>query len=302
MRRMFEKRKTHSYADNIFDAVNLIIMAVLLAVFTWPLWFVLIASISDPVAVNLGDVLLIPKQFTTVSYRALLEHKEIWSGYANTIFYTVVGTLINLVLSVCCAYPLSQKDFMPKHIFMMLILITMYFNGGLVPTYLVVKQLGLVDTRWAMIIPGAISVYNCLVLRTYFMNSIPDELREASTLDGANSAQYLVKVVLPLSKPVLAVVGLYYGVAHWNDFYNALLYLYDESLYPLQYILRNILYSYNLENDSIALSNLSTEKLAMAKLTMKYSLVVVASLPMLCIYPFIQKFFVKGVMIGAVKG
>lgn len=300
--RIFHKNAKTSYADRVFDIVNIILMSVLLMVFVWPLWFVLIASISDPVEVNLGNVLLLPKQFTTISYRTLLEHKEIWMGYVNAVFYTVVGTLINLILSVCCAYPLSQKDFLPKRFFMVIILITMYVNGGLVPTYLVVKNLGLVDTRWAMILPGAISVYNCLVLRTYFMNSIPEELKEASTLDGANSAQYLVSVVLPLSKPVLAVVGLYYGVAHWNDFYNALLYLYDESLYPLQYILRNILYSYNLENDSIALANLSTEKIAMAKLTMKYSLVIVASFPMLCIYPFIQKFFVKGVMIGAVKG
>ena len=278
-------------------------MIILLFIFVWPLWFVVIASFSDPNQVWMGKVVLWPKGITLVSYEELLHYKRIWSGYANTIFYTVVGTLVNLVMTVCGAYPLSRKDFMPRHVVMIMLMITMYFSGGLIPTYLVVSKLGLVNTRWAMIIPGAMSVYNMIVTRTYFMNSIPSSLQEAATLDGASSFQYLIRVVLPLSKPILAVIGLYYAVGHWNDFYSALIYIYDDSMLPLQSFLRDILMSTKLTLNNMSGVDMATAA-AKAQLaqTLKYSVIIVSTVPVLCIYPFIQKYFVKGVMIGSVKG
>ncbi len=292
-----------SYSDKIFDIVNLLVMIILLFIFVWPLWFVVIASFSDPNQVWMGKVVLWPKGITLVSYEELLHYKRIWSGYANTIFYTVVGTLVNLVMTVCGAYPLSRKDFMPRHVVMIMLMITMYFSGGLIPTYLVVSKLGLVNTRWAMIIPGAMSVYNMIVTRTYFMNSIPSSLQEAATLDGASSFQYLIRVVLPLSKPILAVIGLYYAVGHWNDFYSALIYIYDDSMLPLQSFLRDILMSTKLTLNNMSGVDMATAA-AKAQLaqTLKYSVIIVSTVPVLCIYPFIQKYFVKGVMIGSVKG
>ena len=301
-----ERNRNHisrSYSDKIFDIVNLLVMLVLLVIFVWPLWFVVIASFSNPNEVWMGNVVLWPKGFTLVSYETLLEYKRIWVGYGNTLFYTVVGTLVNLVMTVCGAYPLSRKDFIPRHFFMFLFMLTMYFGGGLIPTYLVVNGLGLVDTRWAMIIPGAVSIYNIIITRTYFMNSIPASLQEAATLDGANSFQYLMRVVLPLSKPIMAVIGLYYAVGHWNDFYTALIYLYKEDLMPLQSFLRDMLMS-----TKMTLNNLSGMDTATVELkthlaqTLKYSVIIVSTVPVLCIYPFIQKYFVKGVMVGSVKG
>ena len=295
------RRRKGSANDKVFDIVNVLVMVLLLVIFLWPLWFIVIASVSSPAQVWLGNVLLLPKEITTTAYKALIEYKQLWVGYGNTIFYTVAGTALNLILTICCAYPLSRKDFVPGKILLLLILFTMYFSGGMIAKYLVVSRLGLLDTRWAMILPGAISVYNMLVMRTYVINSIPEELYEASILDGANSAQYLMKIVLPLSKSVMAVVGLYYAVSHWNDFYTALLYIYDENLRPLQTVLRELLLTSSRFSETLVGSDAVTEQLQLAQ-TMKYSIIVVSSLPMLCLYPFIQKFFVKGVMIGAVKG
>lgn len=290
--------------DKIFDVVNVVIMIVMLVVFTYPLWFVLIASISDPILVMSGQVFLFPKGFTLDGYNNMMKYKELWTGYANTIFITAVGTVLNLVMSVCFAYPLSDKNFLPRRVLLMMFMFTMYFSGGLIPGYLVVKQLGLLNTRWAMIIPSLVSVYNCLVIRSYFVNSIPGELEEASLLDGANSVQHLWYIVLPLSKPVLAVVGLYYAVSHWNDYYNALIYLYKEELFPLQTVLRNLLLSAQaLANDASGVMDAAMmEEVFNRSLIMKYSVIIAAVVPMLCIYPFIQKFFVKGVMVGSVKG
>nr|WP_300816819.1 carbohydrate ABC transporter permease [uncultured Acetatifactor sp.] len=296
-------RISRSHSDRIFDIVNLFVMLVLLVVFVWPLWFVVIASFSNPNEVWMGNVVLWPKGFTLISYETLLEYKRIWVGYGNTLFYTVVGTLVNLVMTVCGAYPLSRKDFMPRHFFMFLFMLTMYFGGGLIPTYLVVSGLGLVDTRWAMIIPGAVSIYNIIITRTYFMNSIPPSLQEAATLDGANSFQYLMRVVLPLSKPIMAVIGLYYAVGHWNDFYTALIYLYKEELMPLQSFLRDMLMSTKLTlNNLSGLDTATVELKTHLAQTLKYSVIIVSTVPVLCIYPFIQKYFVKGVMVGSVKG
>lgn len=298
---MLLKGKMNSYSDKIFDVVNMLLMVVLVVVFAWPLWFVLISSFSDPFEVTMGNVLLFPKGLTLDSYKAMMKYSQILTGYANSLYYTVVGTGINMVLSICCAYPISRKDFPLRKPLLLMFLFTMYFSGGMIPTYLVVKQVGILNTRWAMMLPGAISVYNCLVMRNYFMNSIPGELEEAAVLDGANAAQYLQKVVLPLSKPVLAVIGLYYAVGHWNAYYAALLYLQDLDLYPLQSILRNIMSATQMINDP-SLSAEEIDAMVRLEMTMKYSVIVAAAFPMLCLYPFIQKYFVKGVMVGAVKG
>jgi len=292
-----------SYSDKIFDVANVIIMLLMLVIFVWPLWFVVIASFSHPEAVNMGKVLLWPKDITLLGYERMFKHTELWIGYRNSIFYTVVGTIVNMVMSVFLAYPISDKSFMPRKILMYFFLITMYFGGGMIPTYLVVRDLGLIDTPWAMIIPGAVSVYNSLILRNYFMNSIPNELEEASMLDGANAADYLWSVVLPLSKPVLAVVALYYAVGHWNDYYTALIYINSKELRPLQSVLRDLLIADQALND---LSGHVDPNLFMKALhesmQMKYSIIIAAALPMLCAYPFVQKYFVKGVMIGSIKG
>jgi len=293
---------SNSFSDKVFDGVNLVVMLVLLVIFVWPLWFVLIASISDPNEVWRGNVVLFPKGVTMDSYKALMEYKQIWVGYGNTIFYTVVGTAVNVIATICAAYPLSRRDFVPRKFFLIMFMITMYFGGGLIPTYLVVSKLGLLDTRWAMIIPGAVSIYNVIVMRTYFMNSIPATLQEAATLDGANSFQYLIHIVLPLSKPIIAVIALYYAVGHWNDFYTALIYIYDEKLMPLQSFLRDILMSTKMTvNNTSGLDAATVARKAQLAQTLKYSVIIVSTLPVLCIYPFIQKYFVKGVMIGSVK-
>lgn len=292
-----------SYSDKIFDITNLVVMVILLVLFIWPLWFVVIASFSDPNQVWSGNVLLIPKGFTTVAYQALADYGMIWIGYRNTIFYTVVGTLVNLVITICAAYPLSRKDFLPRNFFMFMFMLTMYFGGGLIPTYLVVNKIGLINTPWAMIVPGACSIYNVIITRTYFINSIPSSLQEAAELDGANSFQFLVKIVLPLSKPILAVIGLYYAVGHWNDFYSALLYINNQELMPLQSFLRDLLMSSKMSLTNLqGLDAAATEAKMQLSQTLKYSVIIVSTVPVLCIYPFIQKYFVKGVMIGSVKG
>lgn len=285
--------------------LNILVMVILLFVFVYPLYFVLVASFSDPVAVLNGKVVLWPVDFNLKSYDELFKYTKLWKGYRNTILYTVVGTCVNMVMTVLCAYPLSRKDWLPRGFFMKMLLVTMYFGGGMIPTYMVVKNLGLIDTVWAMIIPNAVSFYNALIVRNYFMNSISISLQEAAELDGANPVQYLLKIVLPLSKPVLAVVGLYYAVGHWNDYYSALLYIYDRELSPLQTVLREVLVSVTSVSAEMALSSEDAmamlEKVRLGQ-SLKYTSIIVSIIPMLIVYPFIQKFFVKGVMIGAIKG
>ena len=290
-----------SYSDKIFDIVNLLFMLLLIFVFTWPLWFVVIASFSNPDAVLMGKVLLLPKEITWGGYKRLLEYKEIWLGYANSIFYTAAGTMLNMIMSICLAYPMSEKSFTARKILMPFFMFTMYFGGGLIPQYLLLKDMGVINTRWAILLPGMVSVYNSLIIRAFFMNSIPGELKESAKLDGANSFQYLCKIVLPLSKAVFAVVGLYYTVGNWNNFTKALYYIYDESLAPLQLIVRRLLMSSKILADLATDPEIMEELIEQTQL-MQYGVIIVAAFPMLCIYPFIQKYFVKGVLVGAVKG
>ena len=288
--------------DRIFDGVNTVNMAVMLIVFSWPLWFVLIASISDPTYVWSGEVLLLPKGINFEGYKEVFEYSELWIGYRNTILYTIIGTIINVVLTVTAAFPLSQSDFPARKVIFPLLMFTMYFNGGLIPTFLVVQKLHMVNTFWAMIIPNAVTVFNIIIAKTYFQNSIPNELREASELDGASTLKYLTSIVLPLSKPIIAVIALYYGVSHWNSFFNALIYISEAELKPLQLFLRDILISGQMMMDSMEADPEAAMRAMQLAETMKYNVIIVSALPMLCVYPFIQRFFVKGVMIGAVKG
>ena len=245
---------------------------------------------------------LIPKQVTWEGYKAVFEHEMVLSGYKNSVIYMVLGSLVAMIVTVLCAYPLSRSDFRRRKIFMALCLFTMYFEGGLIPTYLTIRSLGMLDTVWALVLPGALSVYNMIVMRTYFATQIPDEMREAAQIDGCGDWRFLIRIVLPLSGPILAVIFLYYAVALWNGYFNAMIYIKTRSKLPLANILRELLIlSLTPELERGMSSEVLTTMEKRAEV-MKYSLIVVASLPMMLLYPFIQKYFVKGVMIGAVKG
>ncbi len=247
-----------------------------------------------------GKVVLFPVGFTLQAYQAVLDYNQIWVGFANSLFYTVVGTGVNLAVTILAGYALSRKDLVGRNFFMFLFAFTMLFNGGIVPTYLVVNELGLINTRWALIIPQALSVWNLIIAVTYFRTSIPPELLEAAQLDGCSDFQYLARVVIPLSAPIIAVLTLFYAVSHWNEYFSALLYLNKQELYPLQIMLRNILVQNQIDFTMIDISAF-TARQAMREL-LKYALIVVASVPVLLIYPFVQRYFLKGIMIGAIKG
>ncbi len=306
MRKRKNKIISNSPSDKAFDIVNIFIMVVLLFIFVWPLWFVIISSFSNPFDVWKGNVLLWPSGFTLKGYTEMFRYEPIWIGYRNNIFYTVVGTLINMVMTVLCAYPLSRKDWLPRKFWLKCCLITMYISGGLIPTYLVIRNLHMTNTIWAMMIPGALSFYNALIVRSYFSNSIPNDLQEAAELDGANPMQYLVRVVLPLSKPVLAVVCLYYAVGHWNDYYTALIYISDRRLIPLQTALREVLISSasiaNLLHNADSNTAMQMQQRMELAQSLKYTSIIAGIIPMMIVYPFVQKYFVKGVMVGAIKG
>ncbi|MGN7383430.1 carbohydrate ABC transporter permease [Paenibacillus sp. SAFN-117] len=291
----------HSRGDKIFDFVNTLLLIVLTIIVLYPLVFVLSASISSPNAVVKGELWLLPKDITFVGYQRIFENNDIITGYRNTIFYTLLGTAINLVMTTCAAYPLSRRDFKGRNVITAFIVFTMFFSGGLIPVYLLVKNLGMLNTFWALVIPNAVSVWNIVIMRTFFQSSIPYEIQEAASIDGCNNFQILFRVVLPLSMPIIAVMILFYAVGHWNAFFNALIYLTDRAKYPLQLVLREILIQGQMQ-DMIDMADDSLAKKVMEVEAIKYAVVVVANLPVLALYPFLQKYFVKGVMIGALKG
>ena len=234
-------------------------------------------------------------------YKRVFANNDIMLGYKNTVFYTLTGIAVNLAMTVAGAYPLSRKDFYGRNFLMLLFTFTMFFSGGLIPTYLVIQRLNLINNFWVMIIPGAVSVYNMIIMRTFFQSTIPGELQEAAFIDGCSNIRILLKIVLPLSMPIIAVMVIFYGVAHWNAFFSALIYISDRTKYPLQLILREIL----IQNQMQEMMNQDTESLAQQQIMaegIKYAVVIVASLPVLILYPFLQRYFVKGVMVGAIKG
>ncbi len=289
-----------SKGEFLFDAcVNLLGLAVVIIVLV-PLIFVVSASFSDPDLVLKGKVFLFPKGLTLEPYKMVFQNKDIWVGYRNTIFYTAAGTTISVILTVLAAYPLSRKEMAGRRFFMLVILFTMYFNGGLIPTYLLVRNLGMYNKIWALLIPSAISTFNLIVAKTFFENNIPDEMYESAKLDGCGNMRMLLNIALPLSKAIIAILVLYYAVDQWNSYFNALIYLNNEKLYPLQIILRNILLlgqTEQLGTNDVGMG----EKIKMAE-GIKYSVIIISSVPILMVYPFVQKYFVKGVMIGSVKG
>jgi len=285
--------------DRVFMAAVYILLTTFLLIVLVPLINILASSFSSPAAVSGGRVLLWPVDFTLRGYQAVLDNSAILTGFGNSLFYVAAGTLVSLALTVMIAYPLSRSDLVGRRALTGGVLFTMLFSGGLIPTYMVVQSLGMLDTRWAMIIPGALGAWQVLIAATYFRSSIPGELYEAAQLDGASDLRFLWSVVLPLSKPLLAVIALMYGVGQWNQYFSALIYLRDEDLYPLQLVLRNILVLNNNAGGT-DLTNL-LERKQLADL-MKYSLIVVSTVPVMLVYPFVARHFTKGVMIGSVKG
>jgi putative aldouronate transport system permease protein len=294
-------RVRQSRGDFIFSAVNYSILSIIFLVVLYPLVYVVSNSFSSTNAVISGRVWLLPVEPSLQGYRAVFEHKHIWTGYANAAFYMIFGTAINIFLTILAAYPLSRRDFSGRNIVMALFTFTILFNGGLIPTYLLVRSLGMLDTRWAMLIPNAIIVFNVIVTRTYFQTTIPDELLEASQLDGCSDFRFVTSVVIPLSGPILAVITLWYAVTHWNSYFWALIFLKSSRLYPLQIVLRNILIMNQVSADMLMDVELTEALEGMVEL-LKFSLIVVASVPVLSIYPFVQKYFVRGIMIGSIKG
>ena len=294
------KRIRASRADRIFDILNMIFLTICLLVVAYPLYFIVIASVSDPTAVYAGKVILWPAKFTTEGYRRILEYQSFFTGYRNTVVYTVVGTAVNVIITIPGAYALSRRDLAGRNIIMMGITFTMIFSGGLIPTYLLVLQLKLYNTMWALILPVAVSAWNLIVARTFFQQTIPDELLEAATLDGASNTQFFLQVVLPLSKSIIAVMILFYAVNHWNGYFNALIYMKSAEKYPLQLVLRNILFENSLGDMVEDASTLALQQ-RLGDL-IKYGIIIASSLPLLILYPFLQRYFIQGVMIGAVKG
>lgn len=293
--------KNSSLADKIFIIFVYVSMTLIFLVVLLPLVYVVSASFSDPQAVISGKVFLWPVNPTLRGYAAVFKNTKIMSSFANSLFYTVTGVVINLVMTMLCAYPLSRKEFTARNKLAALFVFTMYFSGGLVPTYMVVQKLGLIDSRLALLIPSAMSTYNMIICRTYMVNSIPDEMYEAASMDGCTPFRYLTKIVTPLCKPILAVMTLYYGVAKWNSYFDAMLYLKDQKLVPLTIVMREILIQNQIDYTMVSDVSAVAAQRGLTDL-LKYSTIVVASLPVLIIYPFVQKHFVKGVMIGAVKG
>lgn len=289
-----------SRADKAFNIVNYTLAAIILITIAYPLYFVIIASFSNPYEVAAGHMWLWPVKLTLAGYKAVFEDPEIWIGYRNTVAYTVLGTIFALFVNLPAAYALSRKDLPGKGFFMLFFVFTMFFNGGLIPTYFTVKELGLYDTFWVMIIPFSVSVYNIIVARTFFNTSIGPEMLDAAQIDGCGNIRYFLQIVLPLSKAIIAVIALWTAVGLWNSYFTALIYISNSDLNPLQLILRNMLIMNQLEA-SIGSGQVSEEVMRIAML-MKYSVIIISTVPIMCVYPFLQKYFDQGVMIGAVKG
>ena len=290
-------------SDRAFNIIDTLLLLIALIIVLYPLIYIVSSSLSTSEAVISGKVWLFPVGFDLAGYEAVFNHKRIVSGFSNSFFYMTVGTIINVTMTIMAAYPLSRKDFFGRGLWMFLFVFTMMFSGGMIPSYLLVKELGILNTRWAMILPNAMSVWNVILTRTFFQTTIPDELLEASKLDGCSDLRFIRSIVIPLSASIIAVNTLFYAVGHWNSYFNALIYLRDQEMYPLQIVLRDILIQNEIEPTQLSMYDVrdaaSRESL---RVRLKYSLIVVASVPLLIAYPFVLKHFVKGVMIGSIKG
>ena len=289
--------------DKVFDIINFIILLILALIVLYPLYFIVIASISDPDAVNGGGVTIYPIQPSLDGYARLFEDSSIWTGYRNTIIYTVMGTLLSIIVTVSAGFALSRKNLAGRNVLMAYFIITMYFSGGMIPLYIVINTLGLNNNPAVMVILGMVSVYNMIICRTFFQSNLPDELFEAAEIDGCGVFQFYFRIAIPLSKAIIAVMVVFYAVGQWNSYFNAMMYLSNKEYYPLQLVLREILLQNRLTDVITSEGQLadSLERQRYAEL-IKYGVIVVSSVPVLIMYPFAQKYFVKGVMIGSVKG
>ena len=288
-----KSKKPQGIGSKIFDVVNYLLLAILGFIMFYPMFYVFIVSISSSQYINQGLVTLFPRGINFDAYKAVFENQRIWSGYKNTFLYTGLGTLICLVLTAMCAYPLSRKDFYGRKVFTVLIMITMFVNGGMIPTYLVINKLHMINTMWAIVLPPAISTFNMIVMRTSFQ-AIPDSLVESAYLDGANDITIFSKFVLPLSKAIIATMTLYYAVYHWNSYFPSVLYLNDQKKYPVQVVMRDIV----IQGDTSEI----TGSVNIIATNYKYAVIIISIVPILLVYPLLQKYFTKGVMVGAVKG
>jgi putative aldouronate transport system permease protein len=301
IRKKSKHRIKRNKFDITFDTINLGLLSIFLISILYPLIYIISASFSDPNAVVGGRMWLYPLGFTLEGYLKVFSSSEIGRGFLNSTIYTVVGTFINVSMTLMAAYPLSRKDFIGRNVFTIIFTITLFFSGGLIPIWIVVKSIGIYNSMWALILPSAVSMWNIIVMRTFFQSSIPGELWEAAKIDGCSNMNYLFKIIIPLAKPILAVMFLFYGVGQWNKFFEALIFLRDKELFPLQLILRDILIK-NILAESMRDPMMTALQINRTSEIIKYCLIVVSSIPMIAIYPFLQKYFVKGVMIGAIKG
>jgi multiple sugar transport system permease protein/putative aldouronate transport system permease protein len=287
--------------DRVFTVINAAILVIFTLSVLYPILYVVSSSFSSADAVMAGRVVVYPVEFTLDGYKAVFNYPRIWVGFMNSLFYAVVGTTVNVIMTLIAAYPLSRRDLFGRTAFLSLFLFTMLFSGGLIPTYLLVRQLGLLNTRWALIFPQSLSVWNLLITIAFFRTSIPPEMLEAAQLDGANDLQHFIRIVLPLSSSIIAVIGLFYAVSHWNQFFSALLYLGRAEMHPLQLVLREILVQNQVDMAMLGDVREMARRQGVVEL-LKFSSIVVASVPVLLAYPFVQRHFVKGIMLGAVKG
>ena len=294
-----------SFHQKIFDRVNIVVLTLITISILYPLVFIASASISDPLLVGSGKVWLWPRGITFDGYVQVFKYPMLLTGYRNTIFYAVTATLITLAFNLPAAYALSRKELPGRNAITAIFAFTMFFSGGLIPTFLVMKALGMINNIWAMIIPGAASMYSIIICRTYFQSSIPDSIQEAARIDGCSSFEIFFRIMLPLSTPIIAVIAMFSVVGQWNAYFNALVYLQDSKLNPLQIVLREILVMNQttaLMGPQSALDMESAARRARLVQIMKYALIIISSLPVLVVYPFFQRYFVKGIMIGAIKG
>ncbi|HIV91544.1 MAG TPA: carbohydrate ABC transporter permease [Candidatus Eisenbergiella stercoravium] len=287
--------------DKIFYVLSGLILTVMLIAVLYPILFVLAASFSSGQAVSAGRVFLWPVDFSLEGYEIVFNNKDILLGFRNSIIYTVLGTFINLVMTMIAGYVLSRDDVPGHNQFMLLFTFTMFFSGGMIPNYMLLRNLHMLDTIWSMVIPGALGVYNMIIARTFIRTSIPGELLDAAQIDGCSDIRYFTTIVLPLSKAIMAVLVLFYGVGHWNSYFNPMLYLNTRELYPLPIILKEILIANQIDPSTVTDPELQM-RIAQTADVIKYALIVVSTIPVMVIYPFVQKYFVKGVMIGSIKG
>ena len=288
--------------DRVFYIINRILLILFLVIVTYPFLYIVSCSFSSGKALISGKVVLLPVEFTLEGYQAILQYRDIWTGFANSFLYTTLATIIGLVLTILAAYPLSRRSLKGRKPLMMFFLFTMLFNGGLVPNYMLVKDLKMLNTIWAIILPTALSTYNVIVTRTFFNTSIPEELHESAELDGCGEFRYLLSIVMPLSKAILAVLVLWIAIGQWNSYFNPMIYLNDKDKYPLQLILREILLMANVDFTRAAANPELYYRNQQLSEILRYGTIIISALPLMILYPFIQKYFVKGVMIGSVKG